>query len=99
MSTGGTHLSSKQPSWVLAVLYSPACVADRHEPSPETFTTDAGNIILTESSLMLCLQESSGPKTLLGFVLLALYLALERLYPQGKGPGLLNIPGALTLLC
>jgi hypothetical protein len=62
MSTGSTYLSSKPPSWVLAVLYSPACVTDRHEPSPETLVTVAGNIIPTESLPMLCLQESRGPK-------------------------------------
>lgn len=88
-STGGTHLSSKEPSWVLAVLYSPACVADRHEPSPETFMMDTGNSIPTESLPMLCLQESWGPKTLPGLVL-APYLATERLCLQVRGPGLLN---------
>lgn len=79
MSTVSTHLSSKEPSRVLAVLYSPACVADRHEPSPETFMIDTGNIIPTESLPMLCLQESRGLKTLPGLVF-APYLATERLH-------------------
>lgn len=84
MSTGSTHLSPKEPSWVLAVLYSPACVADRHEPSPETFVTGTGNIIPTESLPMLCLQESGGPKTLPDFVL-APYLAIEKTSPPEQG--------------
>lgn len=62
MSTGSTHLSSKEPSWVLAVLYSPACVTDRHEPSPETYLMDAGNIIPTESLPTLWTARVQGPE-------------------------------------
>lgn len=88
MSTGGIHLSSsKEPSWVLAVLCSPACDTDRHEPSPETCLMDVGNIIPTAYNLSTRVQGPKDPSWPSIF---------SHTETRGKGPGLLNVPSSIS---
>lgn len=51
MTIISTHLSTQEPSWVLAVLHSPACVTDKCESTIKTCLIDSKNVIPIESLL------------------------------------------------
>lgn len=51
MSSTSTHLSTKEPSQVLAVLYFPDCVTDKCRATTKTYLMESKNIIPMESLL------------------------------------------------